>query len=394
MTKKPNIIIASGLFPADIGGPATIASLLSRELPKSGCEVTVVTYGTKKQLDLCVLENGCNVLVVNKEKHILRRYFGFFKAVWKLSKEAKIIYAFDLVSVGIPCAFVKFLKPKTKLVVRLGGDYQWEKAVQFRNYDKPLEKYYEDKNFSLKEKFDYYLTNKVLGLADKVVFNSDFLRDVFVRLRDMDPQKAVVIKNIIPDTSNIEQKERKGDKVRLLFAGRIIKVRNLKRFIDAFSDIKKGVYAKDVVFEILGSGPEKEMIKRYVHDSAMDSMISVKDGLPRDELLKKIGASDVIVLPSLTDINPNFVIEALMLRKHIIITKHTESYFTGVRNIFLNYIDPLDANDISRTLNAVIERIKDKKVYDIELASIDITKIGWPLLQVIDKHIKTFEDLI
>src|SRR3989344_1308256 len=39
-----NILIATGIFPPDIGGPATYTKILSEELPKLGWEVKVVTY--------------------------------------------------------------------------------------------------------------------------------------------------------------------------------------------------------------------------------------------------------------------------------------------------------------------------------------------------------------
>ena len=40
------ILIATGIFPPDIGGPATNSALLARELPKRNIGVSVVTYGS------------------------------------------------------------------------------------------------------------------------------------------------------------------------------------------------------------------------------------------------------------------------------------------------------------------------------------------------------------
>ncbi len=62
----------------------------------------------------------------------------------KLSNWADVVYAHDLVSVGLPCALAKFLKPRTKLVVRLGGDFLWEKAYNNNWTDKPLSSYYQE----------------------------------------------------------------------------------------------------------------------------------------------------------------------------------------------------------------------------------------------------------
>ena len=105
------ILLAAGIFPPDIGGPATYAQMLDDELPKVGIDVTVVPYGLVRSLPKAI------------------RHLAYMRLLWKESKGCSVIYALDPMSVGVPARLVAVLKRK-KFVVRLGGDYAWEQGVQ------------------------------------------------------------------------------------------------------------------------------------------------------------------------------------------------------------------------------------------------------------------------
>ena len=68
MNKSLKILIATGIYPPDIGGPATYAYNLSRELTRLGHEVNVLTYSDD--------QSGCegNLCKVSRQKGILFRY--------------------------------------------------------------------------------------------------------------------------------------------------------------------------------------------------------------------------------------------------------------------------------------------------------------------------------
>lgn len=196
------ILIATGIFPPDIGGPAIYTKALYEELPKVGCEVRIITYSDNKIPQPQVYK-------ISRRNNILLRYFKYFWQVWKLRKWADIIYTFDLISAGLPCALVKLFKPKTKLIVRLGGDYQWETALQKGLYNNILEQYYLDKKFNLFERLVYFINNFVLSMADCIIFNACILRDIYVKYRNIKKEKAVIIRNISPEIDYIPKEQKK-----------------------------------------------------------------------------------------------------------------------------------------------------------------------------------------
>ena len=109
--KPKKILIATGLYPPDIGGPATYVCMLEKELPAHGIECVTVPFTHVRHLPKIV-------------RHVV--YF------WKLVKEARAmdaVYAQDPVSVGVPALLVSFIFRKPFLI-RLGGDYAWEQGQQ------------------------------------------------------------------------------------------------------------------------------------------------------------------------------------------------------------------------------------------------------------------------
>src|SRR3989344_45899 len=105
------ILIATGIYPPDIGGPATYSKLLMDELPKRGFKVSVLSFGSVRHLPKLI-------------RHLVY--------AWRLALMAikyDVILAQDTVSVGLPAMIVSKIFRK-KFLIRVPGDYAWEQAVQ------------------------------------------------------------------------------------------------------------------------------------------------------------------------------------------------------------------------------------------------------------------------
>src|SRR3989344_2133170 len=101
------ILIATPFSTPDIGGPATYSATLSRELPKRGVDVCIVSFR-----DVRWLPRGIRHLVY------------FFKCLWS-GRGADVIYAQDPFSVGFPAlAAARVLRKK--FLLKIVGDYAWE----------------------------------------------------------------------------------------------------------------------------------------------------------------------------------------------------------------------------------------------------------------------------
>ena len=105
---KFKILIATGIFPPDIGGPAVYAKLLADHW---GGNAIVVTYSP----------------ALRKVPKPFRQLVYFFK-VWRAAARTDLVYSLSPLGTGIASAIVARWRGKP-FVVRVAGDRAWEDAV-------------------------------------------------------------------------------------------------------------------------------------------------------------------------------------------------------------------------------------------------------------------------
>src|SRR4051812_7117496 len=103
------LLIATPLYPPELGGPATYAKALEDGLPAHGNQVTLVKFGTVRHLGKGV------------------RHLAFFWHIFTALKHADMVLALDPVSVGLPALLAARLRRKPFLV-KVVGDYAWEQG--------------------------------------------------------------------------------------------------------------------------------------------------------------------------------------------------------------------------------------------------------------------------
>jgi hypothetical protein len=127
MTMK-RILITSGIFGPDIGGPASYARTMGTHLAQQGVEVVVLTYSSVRSHigDAALPFRVCRIWkkIPWGIRHALFFIRGFFFA-----RHADGILSLNAVSAGLPTRWISRLSGKP-FIVRVAGDYAWEMAVQ------------------------------------------------------------------------------------------------------------------------------------------------------------------------------------------------------------------------------------------------------------------------
>jgi glycosyltransferase involved in cell wall biosynthesis len=116
------IIIATPLFPPDIGGAAQYTKDLSKHLVEDN-EVTVVTYGR-------IPENvkGVNFFCVDKRHPLPVRLFLYTRIVLSAMKSADIVYAQNGPSIELPISIAMILR-RRPLIVHIGDRSGYEHEI-------------------------------------------------------------------------------------------------------------------------------------------------------------------------------------------------------------------------------------------------------------------------
>jgi glycosyltransferase involved in cell wall biosynthesis len=349
--QKNKIVIASGTYLPEVSGQSTFVSGLVKTLSAAGMAWSVVAYGGKKETREDI------IFIVPRNAW---RYFSYWRVARKQARDAGIIFAQDLVSSGLPAALAK--RSGQKLFIRIGGDFIWEKMVNSGRSEVPFSQYY-DQPKSRTEKIYLLIYRFVMRRADKIVFNSEWQKGIYCRQFKLPDNKIEIIENFeISDYSesirlNDHQEENKNITNEIIFAGRFIPLKNLKRLIEAFRQIET-----DKKLVLIGDGPQKDELEKL---AAKDSRISIEPKIGQPLLFDRLSKSYLLVLPSLSEMNPNIALEALGRRKPVLLTK--ENGLSGDIRKYFKLIDPTSIKEIKES----IEYFLNQENYDEYVGSIN-----------------------
>ena len=299
MNKKLKILIATPLYPPDIGGPALYAENIHAEFLKVGHGVKIVKYRLEKYLPLGV-------------RHLLY----FLKMLFFIPGKDMVLIL-DTFSVGLPGVAASLIYKK-RTIIRVGGDFLWESYANRTNSFIFLKEFNERMPIlSFKEKIIYYLTKFVLERASAVMFNTSWQKEIFKKSYGVSGIRFFTIENFYgPKRGHLEPSVKK-----YLWAGRDIFIKNTKTLMRAFND------AKEENFDI-----ELEVAKNLTHD----------------QLLEKMKSCYAVLLPSLSDVAPNFIIDAISLNKPFIMTRET-GLFGKLKDIGL-FVDPSSVKELKEKI--------------------------------------------
>lgn len=348
-----NILIATGIFPPAIGGPALYSQGMAEEFSRFGIGVSVVTYG-----DAFLKSGKYEVIAVSGQWFYGLRHLIYFLKLLRSAKKADAIIAFDSLGAGFPAALVGKLSGK-RVVIRIGGDFLWEKYIESGREGVTLTEFYDN---GLQKNF-YFLLRLIkftLQSADKVAFTTEFQRNLFIRAYGLSPNKCEIV-GIVFEKEPGESAYRHSGRKTILWAGRFIRLKNLEFLLKVFKRLL--VNDGDLMLRLVGEGPERRAIAAAVKAEGLVDKVKITGSMDERSLSEEIGKAYFCILPSLSDISPNFALKCLGLNKPIVLTQET-----GIRKDFpgLMYADP--KKEESFYLAAL--RLLDDNSYDNYLKSI------------------------
>ncbi len=328
------ILLATPLYPPEIGGPAQYAFHLKEEFIKMGHEVRVATFKFERQLPF-----------------FIRHIYFFFKILPNIFWADKII-SFDAISVGFPTAVACYILNK-KYVLRLGGDFLWESYVESASEEISLEDFYKIKrDFSFKQKLIKLAFNFSIKNTEKVVINSEWLGGIISSYYSLSSYKIVYIENYFGKINT----DINSDNNQIVSSCRNIKLKNLKKLKNSISEIKdkiKGISLFD---------------KEVEHN----------------DLKSVIKSSHAVAVVSFSEVNPNLVFDGLSLGKPFILTK-----YNGLNSRFNDMgilVDPFD----QKSIEEAILKIYDPLTYNMLCKNIKECKYSHSWEEIANK----FEKLI
>jgi glycosyltransferase involved in cell wall biosynthesis len=288
------LALVTGIFPPDIGGPATHVADLREELALRGHRVTVVT-----------LWNGPNTRTDGGVVRFPRRWPWPVRLTAVTRWLASHGRAHDLVyATGLhPAAAAGARVATLPLVAKVVGDPAWERAARLGLTNASFESFQRHRQGAWSAGAMRWLRDWSLLRADAVAVPSEYLRQVVKGWSWLlDP---VVIPNGVRLRVPPDVPRRPGRDLRALCVGRLVAHKHLDRVLDSVAAVD------EVTLDVVGDGPERSRLEAQVQDRGMTERITFHGSLDRDGVARAMAAADALVLASSYEGLPHVAIEAL-----------------------------------------------------------------------------------
>lgn len=277
------ILIATGIYPPDIGGPATYSKLLFDELPKRGLEVSVLSFGEVRHLPKLV------------------RHASYLFKLLKSARTADIIFAQDTVSVGLLSLIASKILKK-RFFVRVPGDYAWEQSVQRFGVQESIDDFQHNKygwKVELLRKFQKITVNG----AHSVITPSRYFKNL-VSGWVKNPGKVFCIYNGI-DLSSIPPHSGKYEPRTIISAGRLVEWKGFDTLIRLMKKMP------DWKLSIAGDGPLRKELESLALTEGVNDRISFLGQIPKKEMIDALQKSEIFVLNTFFESFSFQVVEAM-----------------------------------------------------------------------------------
>lgn len=282
------IILATPLYPPEIGGPATYTKELAERLSRHH-EVVIVAYASTSEHVA-----GATLITVSKRRPLPVRLLKYLYVLFKAARNADVLYVQNAVAAGLPAVLVGMLRD-VPTVLKFVGDEAWERATQLRQTQKHLEEFLERPEGSLKIRLIMALQGFVLRHVTRVTTPSRYLGEAIIRAYRLSPKRVVVNYNAADKPESLPFATTPTPHS-IAMTARLVAWKGVAGAIRAVQHLVKEF--PDVRLRIAGDGPEETSLKALTKELALGSHVEFLGRVSRAETWQLRKTSEVYVLNS------------------------------------------------------------------------------------------------
>lgn len=298
------LVVATPLYPPEIGGPATYAHILAQGLPKHGIEVEVVKFSGVRHLPKII------------------RHYVYYRRVLKAARKADIVLVLDPVSTGMPALQAAHRADKP-LVVKIVGDYAWEQGRQRYGITATLDEFVITREVPVQVRALRALQTRVALGASRIIVPSRYLRGIIEAWGIMRSQ-IEVIHNAVPaeEPGTVPEAVATLPRPLVVTAGRLVPWKGIGGVINAVALLRQGSAgqaASNASLAIVGDGPLHTELVREAEEKLAGRYVFT-GSLAHPDALAVIKSADAFVLNSTYEGLSHLLIEAASLGAPIVVT--------------------------------------------------------------------------
>jgi glycosyltransferase involved in cell wall biosynthesis len=292
------ITVLPGIWPPDVGGPATHGPELARHLVGRGHSVHVVTMASAPPT-----ERPCPVTTVDRGRPFPVRYGELTMRATRAARDADVVYA----SSTYGAAAAASVGARRPLVAKLVSDPAYERARRWGLFDGTLENFQQANGARLTAL--KRARTRALGRARTLIVPSHYLAEIAGGW-GLDPAGLHVVPNPAPPPRDSAPTTRSG----LVFAGRLTRQKAMHVALDALE------YVPTTALTVIGDGPDRARLERHAHDAGLNGRVRFVGSLPRERVLEALAGAEAAVLSSDWENFPHAAVEALAMGTPMVAT--------------------------------------------------------------------------
>jgi glycosyltransferase involved in cell wall biosynthesis len=303
-----NVLVVSGIWPPDVGGPASHAPELAAFLAARGHGVEVVTTA-----DARPAPEQYPVDYVSRQLPQGIRHAAVGARVARRARRADVVYATSMTRRAVVGAAVA----RRPVVVKVTADEAYERARRSGLFPGGLDAFQEVRGGARVRSLRATRT-AALRRAEHVFFPSAYLQRLAVGW-GVDLERTSVIPNAAPvvpplPSRDVLRAQLALDGPTLAFAGRLMAAKALDVGLAAIAAVA------GVSLLVAGDGPDRERLEREAVALGLGDRVRWLGSQSRDDVLRLFSAADAVLLSSAWENFPHTVVEALAVGTPVIAT--------------------------------------------------------------------------
>ncbi|MGD0173086.1 MAG: glycosyltransferase family 4 protein [Anaerolineales bacterium] len=294
--RRLRIVLPAGIFPPDIGGPASYVPRIAEALVARGHSLEVVALADDPNAGGVF---PFPVRRIRRRMPRIPRMIETIQSICGLAGAADLIYANGLF---IEAAIAAGLAGKP-LVMKVVGDWAWERARN-QAVESPTVEEFQARRQPLRWEMIKWLRTMVSGRADLIIAPSRYLAGI-ISAWGIPTSKIKTIYNaveVFPDPPPVSLPPFRGRT--LITVARLVPWKRIDALIEWLS------VRSDLRLLVIGDGPERSNLESLATQSGAADRVVFTGNVSRQQVMAYLQASDLFVLNSDYEGLPHVVLEA------------------------------------------------------------------------------------
>lgn len=304
-----HIVLATPLYPPEIGGPATYTKEIAQRL-RGEHTITIVALADSPEAI-----PGVELVAISKKLPAFLRVPLFFFALVRRARTADVIYVQNAVAAGLPAVFAGAFLHKP-VVLKFVGDEAWERATQAGLTSDLLDAFLAKPMPSVQISVLHAIQTFVLRRVSLVVPPSAFLGSILTKRYGLEESRVKVNYNAFEPTAEAGTVARVPR--RIVSIGRLVKWKHVEGIIDALKLVR--LTYPDVSLMVIGDGPERGALEAHAKEAGVEQSVSFMGRCSHEEASALLKSGELQVLNSTYEGLPHVALESFAARVPIVAT--------------------------------------------------------------------------